>query len=416
MATSNNISNKQEITTHTLPNGLKMVHVPASQRVGWCGLVVNAGSRDDYASRFGLAHFVEHTIFKGTTHRRAWHILNRMETVGGELNAYTTKEGTVLYSVFPEPYHLRAMELLADLVMCSVFPQQEIEREKDVVLEEVASYRDTPSEAVFDDFEDLIFGEGSGMGHNILGTEPHISAMDGADCLRYLKQQYVPENMAFFYMGPAAAGRVLRDAEKLFGAMHHTLSRPSRHAPAVLAPTHKVVDMGLHQSHTIVGARVPGMRHEGRFALALLNNLLAGPGMNSLLNVLMRERRGLVYTVESSIASFTDCGLLEIYFGCEQNKVKKSLDIIGRTISQLAESPLSASRLDAAKRQYCGQLIVGSQNVESMALGAGKSVLYWNRVASVEEAVERIKAVTAEQVRQAAEQLTPDKATVLTFQ
>lgn len=404
------------ISTHTLPNGLKLVHVPATQRVGWCGLVVNAGSRDDYANRFGLAHFVEHTIFKGTTHRRAWHILNRMETVGGELNAYTTKEGTVLYSVFPEPYLMRAMELLADLVMYSVFPESEIEREKDVVLEEVASYRDTPSEAVFDDFEDLIFGEDSSMGHNILGTEVHIEAMGNADCSRYLKQQYVPENMAFFYMGPADATKVFRNAEKLFAPMHHSLNRPERTTPAILTPERKVMDISSHQSHTIVGARVPGMYDEGRFALALLNNLLAGPGMNSLLNVLMRERRGLVYTVESSIASFTDCGLLEIYFGCEQNKVKKSLDIIGKTIDQLAQSPLSATRLDAAKRQYCGQLLVASQNVESIALGAGKSILYWNRVSDIDATVERIKSVTAEQVRAAAELLTIDKASILTFQ
>lgn len=404
------------ITTHTLPNGLKLVHVPATQRVGWCGLVVNAGSRDDYASRLGLAHFVEHTIFKGTTHRRAWHILNRMETVGGELNAYTTKEGIVLYSVFPEPYHERAMELIADLVMHSVFPEGEIEREKEVVLEEVASYRDTPSEAVFDDFEDLIFGSGTGMGHNILGTEAHIRAMDSADCSRYLKQQYVPENMAFFYLGPAAASKVMRKAEKLFGAMHHSLCRQARTAPEVLPPEQKEVDMGLHQSHTIVGARVPGMYDDRRFALSLLNNLLAGPGMNSLLNVLMRERRGLVYTVESSVASFTDCGLLEIYFGCERNKVKKSLDIIARTTDQLAQTALPPSRLEAAKRQYCGQLLVASQSVESAAIGAGKSLLYWGKVTSVDKAVERIMAVTAEQVRQAAELITADKATILIFQ
>lgn len=407
---------KKEITTHTLPNGLKLVHVPAAQRVGWCGLIINAGSRDDHASRLGLAHFVEHTIFKGTTHRRAWHILNRVETVGGELNAYTTKEGTALYSVFPEPYLKRAMELIADLVMHSVFPEAEIEREKDVVLEEVASYRDTPSEAVFDDFEDLIFGSGSSMGHNILGTEDHITAMGSTDCARYLKEQYVPENMSFFYMGPADAAKVFREAEKQFGAMHHRLCRPARITPAILPPEHKVVDFGLHQSHTIVGARVPGMYDDSRFALALLNNLLAGPGMNSLLNVLMRERRGLVYTVESSIASFTDCGLLEIYFGCEQNKVKKSLDIIGKTIDQLAQSPLSTSRLEAAKRQYCGQLLVASQSVEATALGAGKSVLYWNQVPNVDRTVERIKAVTAEQVRQAAELITPSHTSILTFQ
>ena len=402
-------------STHTLSNGLRMVHVAQSARVGWCGLVVNAGSRDD-ASRQGLAHFVEHTIFKGTTHRRAWHIINRMETVGGELNAYTTKEGTVLYSVFPEPHLRRAINLLADLVMCSTFPEAEIEREKDVVLEEVYSYRDTPSEAVFDDFEDMIFGKGTPMGHNILGTEAHIQAIHSADCITYLKSQYVPENMAFFYMGPTPPHKVFAEAEKHFGAMHHSLQREPRVAPPVVPAQHQVIDIGSHQSHTIVGARVPGMYHESRFALALLNNLLAGPGMNSLLNVQMRERRGWVYTVESSIASFTDCGLMEIYFGCEQNKVKKSLDIIAKTIDQLAQSPLSASRLDAAKKQYCGQLLVASQNVESIALGAGKSILYRNRVHNIDATVKRIQDVSAEQLRQAAEFLHPTNSSILTFQ
>ena len=343
--------------------------------------------------------------------------------------AGTNEKGSItgLYTVlvdgddFNEPITDTARGILdghiaADLVMHSVFPEAEIEREKDVVLEEVASYRDTPSEAVFDDFEDLIFGSGSSMGHNILGTEDHITAMGSTDCARYLKEQYVPENMSFFYMGPADAGKVFREAEKQFGTMYHRLCRPARVTPAILPAEHKVVDFGLHQSHTIVGARVPGMYDDSRFALALLNNLLAGPGMNSLLNVLMRERRGLVYTVESSIASFTDCGLLEIYFGCEQNKVKKSLDIIGKTIDQLAQSPLSTSRLEAAKRQYCGQLLVASQSVESTALGAGKSVLYWNQVPNVDRTVERIKAVTAEQVRQAAELITPSHASILTFQ
>ena len=401
----------------TFENGFRLL-LSEDSRAKSCSMGVWVGSGSCYESddTAGISHFIEHMVFKGSALYSSEDIASISDRMGGELNAYTTKEGTALYSVFPEPYLKRAMELIADLVMHSVFPEAEIEREKDVVLEEVASYRDTPSEAVFDDFEDLIFGSGSSMGHNILGTEDHISAMGSTDCARYLKEQYVPENMSFFYMGPADAGKVFREAEKQFGAMHHRLCRPARVTPAILPAEHKVVDFGLHQSHTIVGARVPGMYDDSRFALALLNNLLAGPGMNSLLNVLMRERRGLVYTVESSIASFTDCGLLEIYFGCEQNKVKKSLDIIGKTIDQLAQSPLSTSRLEAAKRQYCGQLLVASQSVESTALGAGKSVLYWNQVPNVDRTVERIKAVTAEQVRQAAELIIPSHVSILTFQ
>lgn len=406
--------NTMAIFHETLPNGLRLVHVQNHARVGWCGLAVNAGSRDDFPCRQGLAHFVEHTIFKGTTHRRAWHILNRMETVGGELNAYTTKEGTMLYSVFPSQHVERAIELMSDLVTCSVFPEAELEREKDVVLEEVASYRDTPSEAIFDDLEDIAFA-GHGMGHNILGSEQHIARMTSADCQRYLKMQYVPANMAFFSLGPCSPGKIFGLAAKHFGAMHHALQRPQRVPPAILAPEHREVDIDVHQCHTVVAARVPGMYDEGRFALTLLNNMLGGPGMNSLLNVRLRERQGLVYTVESSIASFTDCGLFEIYFGCERNKVSRSLGHVFRTIDELAQSALPAHRLDACKRQYCGQMLVASSNPEAVAMRAGKSLLFWNEVTEVQDSIDRILQVTPEQLRMAAERLTRDHATILTF-
>ncbi len=404
----------KNIFMNVLPNGLRMVHVMNNSHVGWCGLAVNAGSRDDVEGKLGLAHFVEHTIFKGTTHRRAWHILNRMETVGGELNAYTTKEGTMLYSVFPAKHLERAIDLLTDLVCYSTFPAHELEREMDVVLEEVASYRDTPSEAIYDDFEDMIFS-GNAMGHNILGTKADIKSMKSEDCQRDLKSQYVPSNMAFFSVGPEKPEKVFRLAEKHLGFLRRTLDRAPREVPALLPPRRQVVNIDSHQSHTIVGARVPSMYDKDRFALALLNNIVGGPGMNSLLNVRMRERLGLVYTVESSIASFTDCGLMEIYFGCEENHVKKSLDIIARTIDALAQSPMPERRLEAFKKQYCGQLLIAASNTEFTAMNAGKSLLFWNEVSGVEHAVERILSVTPEQLRQSAEQLTMPHCSVLTF-
>lgn len=404
----------KNIFMNVLPNGLRMVHVMNNSHVGWCGLAVNAGSRDDVEGKLGLAHFVEHTIFKGTTHRRAWHILNRMETVGGELNAYTTKEGTMLYSVFPAKHLERAIDLLTDLVCYSTFPAHELEREMDVVLEEVASYRDTPSEAIYDDFEDMIFS-GNAMGHNILGTKADIKSMKSEDCQHDLKSQYVPSNMAFFSVGPEKPEKVFRLAEKHLGFLRRTLDRAPREVPALLPPRRQVVNIDSHQSHTIVGARVPSMYDKDRFALALLNNIVGGPGMNSLLNVCMRERLGLVYTVESSIASFTDCGLMEIYFGCEENHVKKSLDIIARTIDALAQSPMPERRLEAFKKQYCGQLLIAASNTEFTAMNAGKSLLFWNEVSGVEHAVERILSVTPEQLRQSAEQLTMPHCSVLTF-
>ena len=400
---------------HTLPNGLRLVHVATASHVAWCGLAVNAGSRDEAAGQHGLAHFVEHTIFKGTTHRRSWHILNRMESVGGELNAYTTKEGTMLYSVFPHRHLERAIDLLADLVQWSVFPQEELDRERDVVLEEAASYRDTPSDAVYDDFEDLLLA-GSELGHNILGRKEDLETLTCEDCMRYLKTLYVPENMAFFSVGPEHPDRVFRLAAKCFGTMSHASAPRHRVAPPVVAPFKRIIHIGTHQAHTIVGARIPDMNHPLRYALMLLNNILGGPGMNSLLNVELRERRGYVYTVESTLTLLSDCGWLEIYLGCDPADVRSSLRVIERITGRLSKELLTERRLEAYKKQYCGQLVVAADNTEFVAMRAGRGLLYYGRVATVEDTIARIQAVTAEELAQVAAYLTADHLSSLTFQ
>lgn len=400
---------------HTLANGLRLVHIRTANQVAWCGLAVNAGSRDECAGKFGLAHFVEHTIFKGTKHRRAWHILNRMECVGGELNAYTTKEGTMLYSVFPHQHLERAIDLLADLVQWSVFPQEELDRERDVVLEEAASYRDTPSDAVYDDFEDLLFA-GSQLGHNILGRKEDLENITREDCMSYLKALYVPGNMAFFSVGPERPERVFRLAEKHFAPMSHKLPARQRVMPAAVEPFRRTIPIGTHQAHTIVGARVPDMSHPLRHALMLLNNILGGPGMNSLLNVELRERRGYVYTVESTLTLLTDCGWIEIYLGCDPDDVRSSLRVIERITSRLSQEILPARRLDAYKKQYCGQLMVAADSTEFMAMRAGRGMLYNGQVASIGDTIERIQAVTPEEIAQAATYLAADRLSSLTFQ
>ena len=403
------------INYHTLPNGLPLVHVTTASQVAWCGLAINAGSRDERDGHHGLAHFVEHTIFKGTKHRRAWHILNRMERVGGELNAYTTKEGTMLYSVFPQQYLPRAVDLLADLVQWSVFPQEELDRERDVVLEEAASYRDTPSDAVYDDFEDLLFA-GSELGHNILGKKEDLERLTSGDCMNYLKTLYVPGNMAFFSVGPERPERVFRLAEKCFGAMSHSVPLRHRTVPVEVEPFNSVMTIGTHQAHTVVGARVPAMGHPLRHALMLLNNILAGPGMNSLLNVELRERRGYVYTVESTLTTLSDCGWMEIYLGCDPADVRSSLRVIKRITSQLAAELLPPRRLDNYKKQYCGQLVVAADSTEFLAMNAGRGLLYRGKVATVDETIACIRAVTPEQIAQAAAFLAADRLSSLTFQ
>ena len=400
---------------HTLVNGLPMVHIRTANQVAWCGLAVNAGSRDECAGKYGLAHFVEHTIFKGTKHRRAWHILNRMERVGGELNAYTTKEGTMIYSVFPHQHLERAIDLLADLVQWSVFPQDELDRERDVVLEEAASYRDTPSDAVYDDFEDLLLA-GSQLGHNILGRKEDVENLTREDCLNYLKTLYVTGNMAFFSVGPERPERVFRLAEKHFNGMSHETAPHQRNVPTTVAPFKQTIQIGTHQAHTIVGARVPDMNHPLRYALMLLNNILGGPGMNSLLNVELRERRGYVYTVESTLTLLSDCGWMEIYLGCDSDDVRSSMRVIERITGGLCQELLPARRLDAYKKQYCGQLMVAADSTEFMAMRAGRGLLYHGRVATIDETIERIQAVTPDQINQVAACLAPHQLSSLTFQ
>ncbi len=400
---------------HTLSNGLRMVHVKNHALVSWCGIAVDAGSRDDPAGQYGLAHFVEHTIFKGTTHRKAWHILNRMENVGGELNAYTTKENTLLYSVFPHRHEERAMQLIADLVGWSVFPPAELEKEREVVTEEVMSYRDTPAEAIFDDFEDLIFA-GSQLGHNILGLEKDLDSITTEHCTRYLKQLYVPTNMVLFSVGPEKPERIFALAEKHFSFLNHTLSRTSpRVTPATIQPLHHTCAMQLHQCHTLVGVRLPSMFSEDRFTLSLLNNILGGPGMNSLLNLNLRERKGLVYTVESSLARYTDSALLQIYFGCDHHHQQRALDIVANTLNSLADKKLSERKLNDFKRQYCGQLLVAADSTEFVAMNAGKNLLYWNKTPHIAHTVQRIMDITAEELRTAAQSITFDRCSTLTF-
>lgn len=405
---------KSKYYTHILSNGLRLVHVPTSSRVAYCGLSINAGSRDDLPNKAGLAHFVEHTIFKGTKHRRSWHILNRMERIGGELNAYTTKEGTALYSIFPCEHFERAIELISDLVANSQFPESELNKEREVVMEEIDSYRDTPMEAVYDDFEDMLFA-GSSMGHNILGNEHDLNNISAADCRHYLDTQYVPENMVFFAMGNIKSDRLFRIVEKHLGILNHSLNRANRVTPKEAPVFNKTINIDSHQAHTIIGKQIFSMHDDRRYAAFLLNNILGGPGMNSMLNVAIREKRGYAYTVESSLSLLSDCGLFQIYFGSDEQHVAPSLHIINRIIDDLATKPLSEKTLQAAKRQYLGQLLVSGENKEAMALSLGKNYLYHNNVMTDGELAEHINALTAQQIMDCAALLTPSTCSILTL-
>ncbi len=407
---------KSDLTTyHTLENGLKIVHIHRpGARTAIAGVAINAGSRDETPDRYGLAHFVEHTIFKGTYRRRSHHIINRMESVGGELNAYTTKEETFIYSIYPRGNTARALDLLADLISNSSFPEAELKRERQVVADEIESYLDTPSEAVFDDFDELIF-KGTGLAHNILGNTESLRRLDTICCFTWIMHHFVSKRMVLFYSGAGTAESFTRLAEKYFSDIF--LGRGVRlHRNAsntTVRPFDITRDINSHQSHTVMGARVGGMFSKDRHCLSLMNNILGGPGMNSLLNVSMRERRGLVYSVESSLAMYTDVGLLTIYFGCDPEDTCQCRSLVDDELKRLADTPLSERKLMSAKRQYIGQLTVAAASHEQMVLSIARSALFANRALTHDEIAAKINQVSADDIcRMAQSILTPGYSTL----
>lgn len=398
----------EEYRTCTLKNGLRLIHKPTQSAVSYCGFTINAGTRDEEEAYSGLAHFVEHTIFKGTTHRRASHILNRMEVVGGELNAYTAKEETVVYSVFPGAHLSRAMQLLGDLIADSQFPEKELSKEREVVADEINSYRDTPSELIYDEFESALF-EGCSLGRNILGNVESLHAMTSAVARQFLTDHYTPGNMVFFFMGATPFSQVQHLAERYFG----DLSRPTKELPRILkpaaAPFSKTLCLDTHQSHVIIGARAYDLFDKRRRVLLLLNNILGGPGMNSVLNVTLREKRGYVYTVESSVTSYTDTGLFAIYFGTDHRYTQPCIDLVKKELRRLREQRLSPARLAAAKRQFIGQIEVSTDNSENVALALGKSFLRYGHFDSLVEIAEQIESITSDNLLEVANDLLAEE-------
>ncbi len=406
----------EEYQACILSNGLRLVHKPTQSAVSYCGFTVNVGTRDEAEIYSGLAHFVEHTIFKGTTHRRSSHILNRMEVVGGELNAYTSKEETVVYSVFPGAHLARAMELLGDLIAHSQFPEKELRKEREVVVDEINSYRDTPSELIYDDFESFLF-EDCSLGRNILGSVESLERITSSVARRFLTDYYTPENMVFFFMGATPFYRVKRLAEHYFGG----LSRPAVELERTLMPLSQPfvrrVERDTHQSHVIIGARAYDLYDKHRRSLLLLNNLLGGPGMNSLLNVSLREKRGYVYTVESTVTSYTDTGLFTIYFGTDHRYTHRCVDLVKRELKRLCEERLSTARLLAAKRQFIGQIEVASDNSENVALALGKSFLRYGHFDSLAEVTALVERITADDLLAVANDLfAEDKLSMLIYE
>lgn len=401
-------------TTHILSNGLRVAVCKTDAEVAYIGVAVGSGSRDEGPEHPGLAHFVEHTIFKGTWKRRSGAISARMESIGGELNAYTSKEDTILYTSAPKGYAERALELLADIIINSIFPEADVQMEHDVVVEEIKSYLDTPSENVYDLYEEKIFA-GNALAHNILGTPESVRQITGYECRQFLDRNYTPDNMVVYISAPDDPEKIVKLVEKYFGAMTFTLRRPPRVKPKPVKPFSEVIDNNGFQAHTVYGAPTFSRNDERRFALYLLNNYLGGPCMSSILNRELREKRGLVYTVDSFVSSFSDTGLLSIYLGCDKSNINKCMRIVLRELDHMAQTIMSPRALEKIKTQYCGQLLVSTDNRENMAIGMGKSLLHHGKIHDVSQTAERIRAVTASQLREVAELLAASRCSRLTL-
>lgn len=389
---------------YTLPNGLRIIHEPTLSKVSYCGFAIDAGTRDEAENEQGMAHFVEHLIFKGTEKRKAWHILNRMENVGGDLNAYTNKEETVVYAAFLTEHLERALELLGDIVFHSTFPQHEIEKETEVIIDEIQSYEDNPSELIFDDFEDMIF-RNHPLGRNILGKPDLLRSFRTEDVLSFTRRFYQPGNMVFFVQGQYDFKKIVRLAEKHLADVPAVTVDNQRVPPPLYVPERLVVPKDTHQAHVMIGSRGYNAYDDKRTALYLLNNILGGPGMNSKLNVSLRERRGLVYNVESNLTSYTDTGAFCIYFGTDIEDMDTCLKLTYKELKRMRDVKMTSSQLAAAKKQLIGQIGVASDNFENNALGMAKTYMHYHKYESSEVVFKRIETLTAEQLMEVANEM-----------
>jgi predicted Zn-dependent peptidase len=417
--------------TYTLDNGLRIIHLPSDSKVVYCGYQINAGTRNEEPGEEGLAHFCEHVTFKGTERRKAWHILNCLESVGGDLNAYTNKEGTVYYSAILKEHIARAVDLLTDIVFHSVYPQAEIDKEVEVICDEIESYNDSPAELIYDEFENIIF-KGSPLGHNILGTAEQVRSFKTEDALRFTRKLYQPDNAIFFAYGDIDFKKLVRLLKKSFLSEERRVKSEKFNSPEAQAQfniqhstfntQHSfegqtiVMQKNTHQAHVMIGTRAYDVNDSRRMPLYLLNNMLGGPGMNAKLNLALREHNGLVYTVESTMVAYGDTGIWSIYFGCDEHDVKRCLRLVRKEQDKFMQKPLSEAQLKAAKKQIKGQIGVACDNRENFALDFGKSFLHYGWEKNVDRLYEQVDEITAEQIQAVAQELfDKDRLTTLIF-
>jgi predicted Zn-dependent peptidase len=391
-----------EFLHHTLPNGIRLVHKPtANGQTAHFGLTVNAGSRDELEHEQGLAHFIEHSLFKGTQRRRAFHVLNRMDSVGAELNAYTTKEETVIYASFLLSHYERAIEVIADIATNSTFPEKEIAKERDVIIDEIQSYQDSPSELIFDDFEELVYGPHP-IGRNILGTEETVRQLSRDHIREFISRRYTASQLVLSSVGNVNFKKLVRWCEKHFGHFPATQNRDRRKPVTTVNVERKELEMDTFQAHLMMGGEAYPGHHHLRTATVLLNNYLGGPAMNSRLNMNIRERHGIAYNIESGYQPYSDTGLVSIYLGTDKRLIKKSEKLVRRELKNLREKRLTTTALHRTKQQFKGQFALAQEGGNNIMLAIGKSMLSRNEVASTAELIRRIDNVSASELLEVA--------------
>ena len=411
--------------TYTLDNGLRIIHLPSDSKVVYCGYQINAGTRDEELGEEGLAHFCEHVTFKGTERRKAWHILNCLESVGGDLNAYTNKEGTVYYAAILKEHIARAVDLLSDIVFHSTYPQQEIDKEVEVICDEIESYNDSPAELIYDEFENILF-KGNSLGHNILGTAEQVRQFTTEDALRFTRKLYHPDNAVFFAYGDIDFKKLVTLLKRSVGSEELRVkneefnSREEERMKGEESNSPKgqtiVMEKHTHQAHVMIGTHAYDVHDDRRMPLYLLNNILGGPGMNAKLNLALREHNGLVYTVESTMVAYGDTGTWSIYFGCDEHDVKRCLRLVRKELDKFMEKPLSDAQLRAAKKQIKGQIGVACDNRENFALDFGKSFLHYGWEKNVDRLYEQVDEITTQQIQSVAQELFDEhRLTTLIF-
>lgn len=400
---------------HTLQNGIRIIHKRTNSPVAHCSIMINAGTRDELDHEHGIAHFIEHVVFKGTKKRRAYHIMSRLEDVGGELNAYTTKEETVIHATFLKDDFDRAVELIADITFHSTFPEKEIKKEKEVVLDEINSYKDNPSELIFDDFEELIY-DGHPFGLNILGTKKDIKRFTRSDIHRFIERTYNTDQIVFCSIGNISFNRVQKLAERHLGWVSPNRRKIQRDSFTNYIPQTKVVKKSTFQTHCIIGNIAYDLQEPKRIGMHLLNNILGGPGLNSRLNLALREKHGYAYNIESMYNPYSDTGLFCIYFGTDKDNLEKSISLVNKELEKVMTQKLGVLQLYKAKRQLMGQLAIASDSDENLMLSVAKSYMVYNTADSLEIIYSQIENLSSTDLLEIANEiLSPQKLSTLIY-